>query len=154
MGLFSFLKNAGSKILRDKAEENNSKKEAINKNREKALEHKVLNSGIQVENLEIELQGDQVTVYGHTSSQANREKIILLLGNVQGIAEVDDRISVVNTEAEATFYTVESGDSLSKIAKSHYGDALKYMVIFEANQPLLEDPNKIYPGQVLRIPTI
>lgn len=154
MGLFSFLKNAGSKILRDKAEKNNSKKEAIDKNREKALEHKVLHSGIEVENLDLELQGDQVTVYGHTSSQANREKIILLLGNVQGIAAVDDRISVVNTEAEATFYTVESGDSLSKIAKSHYGDALKYMVIFEANQPLLEDPNKIYPGQVLRIPTI
>ena len=56
--------------------------------------------------------------------------------------------------AESMMYTVQSGDSLSKIAKAHYGDAMKYMVIFEANTPMLKDPNKIYPGQVLRIPTL
>ena len=47
-----------------------------------------------------------------------------------------------------------SGDSLSKIAKEHYGNAMKYPVIFEANKPMLEHPDKIYPGQVLRIPAI
>jgi len=51
-------------------------------------------------------------------------------------------------------YTVKSGDSLSKIAKAHYGDAMKYPVIFEANKPQLTDPDKIYPGQVLRIPPL
>ncbi|MFD0739469.1 LysM peptidoglycan-binding domain-containing protein [Lysobacter koreensis] len=49
-------------------------------------------------------------------------------------------------------YTVEAGDSLSAIAKKVYGDAGKYNKIFEANQPMLKDPDKIYPGQVLRIP--
>jgi len=51
-------------------------------------------------------------------------------------------------------HTVKSGDSLSKIAKEVYGSANKYMVIFEANKPMLSDPNKIYPGQVLRIPKL
>ncbi len=55
---------------------------------------------------------------------------------------------------KATFYTVQSGDSLSKIAKAHYGDAMKYPAIFEANKPMLEHPDKIYPGQVLRIPPL
>ena len=55
-------------------------------------------------------------------------------------------------EAEADFYTVKAGDSLSKIAKEYYGDAMKYPAIFEANKPMLKDPDKIYPGQVLRIP--
>ena len=55
-------------------------------------------------------------------------------------------------ETASTFYTVQKGDSLSKIAKDHYGDASKYPQIFEANKPMLKDPDKIYPGQVLRIP--
>ena len=55
---------------------------------------------------------------------------------------------------KATFYTVQSGDTLSKIAKEHYGDAMKYPVIFEANKPMLEHPDKIYPGQQLRIPPL
>ena len=49
-------------------------------------------------------------------------------------------------------YTVEKGDTLSRIAKEMYGDAGKYPAIFEANKPMLKDPDKIYPGQVLRIP--
>ncbi len=55
-------------------------------------------------------------------------------------------------EPEAKYYTVVKGDTLSKIAKASYGDAMKYPVIFEANKPMLKDPDKIYPGQVLRIP--
>jgi nucleoid-associated protein YgaU len=61
---------------------------------------------------------------------------------------------VAKAEPEATFYTVKRGDTLSGIAKAHYGNAGKYMVIFEANKPMLEDPDKIYPGQVLRIPPL
>ena len=76
------------------------------------------------------------------------------MGNVEGVATVDDRISVVNPEPEAKFYTVKSGDTLSKISKEFYGDAMKYNVIFEANKPMLSHPDKIYPGQVLRIPAL
>ncbi len=52
----------------------------------------------------------------------------------------------------SVFYTVQSGDTLSKIAKAHYGDANAYHAIFEANKPMLKHPDKIFPGQVLRIP--
>ena len=80
--------------------------------------------------------------------------MILALGNVNGVATVVDEIEVVIPEPEAVFYEVKSGDSLSKIAKAHYGNAMKYNVIFEANKPMLKDPNLIYPGQVLRIPPL
>ncbi len=81
-----------------------------------------------------------------------REKVVLVLGNTAGIAQVDDRLEVERKEPEAQFYTVKSGDTLSKIAKQYYGNANKYPTIFEANRPMLQNPDKIYPGQVLRIP--
>ena len=161
MGLFSFLKNAGAKILsRDKTPEvaaapnAEAAKEILRKQQLQLLQGVVGNLGIAVENLEIDLQDDIVTVHGEVESQSDREKIILTLGNVSGIAGVDDRISVSNPTPEAVFYEVKSGDSLSKIAKAHYGDAMKYPQIFEANKPMLEAPNKIYPGQMLRIPPL
>ena len=88
------------------------------------------------------------------ADQSTRERIVLAVGNTQGVARVDDRMEVSAPAPEAVMYTVESGDTLGKIAKEQYGDASKYPVIFEANQPLLKDPNKIYPGQVLRIPPL
>ncbi len=154
MGLFSFLKKAGSSILKNDAEANAEKAEAAKEKRVELLKSIVESTGLEVDNLELEVEGDGVTVYGQVDSQSDKEKIVLVLGNVEGIATVDDRISVVNPEPEAVFYEVQSGDSLSKIAKAHYGDAMKYMMIFEANQPLLKDPNLIYPGQVLRIPPL
>ena len=69
-----------------------------------------------------------------------------------GVAAVKDMMTVDQSAPEATYYTVVSGDNLSKISKANYGDPNKYMEIFEANKPMLSDPNKIYPGQVLRIP--
>lgn len=149
MGLFSFLKNAGSKILSKKAEGKQSEL-----NHEKAENLKNLVKGLQlpIKDFSVDVDGDTAVVYGETDSQADREKVILAVGNVEGIASVDDRISVVTPAPEAEFYTVKSGDSLSKIAKTHYGDSMKYMKIFEANKPMLKDPNLIYPGQVLRIP--
>ena len=102
----------------------------------------------------VKVAGSTVTVSGKVGSQADRERIVLALGNTEGIAQVDDRLEVEATEPEATFYTVQSGDSLSKIAKEQYGNAMKYPVIFEANKPMLTDPDKIYPGQVLRIPPL
>jgi nucleoid-associated protein YgaU len=126
----------------------------VKKQRISDLEQVIKQHDFKVENLSIDLDNDTVTVYGQTESQAEKEKVILSLGNVEGIATVDDRISVLVPEPESKFYEVKSGDSLSKIAKSFYGDAMKYPLIFEANRPMLKDPDKIYPGQVLRIPPI
>ncbi|MCL4152400.1 UNVERIFIED_CONTAM: hypothetical protein GTU68_006840 [Idotea baltica] len=162
MGLFSFLKNAGSKMFGNAEAEAAAKAAAeadaaetaaaMNAQQVNALKSIVNSMNLGIDNLDVELNDDTVVVYGETSSQANREKAILALGNVEGIASVDDRISLV--APPATFYEVKSGDSLSKIAKEHYGDAMKYMTIFEANTPMLSDPNNIYPGQVLRIPAL
>jgi nucleoid-associated protein YgaU len=63
-------------------------------------------------------------------------------------------MSVDQSAPEAVFYTVVKGDTLSRIAKQHYADANKYPAIFEANRPMLTHPDKIYPGQVLRIPPL
>lgn len=91
-------------------------------------------------------------ISGRALDQATREKVVLVVGNSEGIAQVDDRMDVENIEPEAVFHTVERGDTLSKISKEHYGDPNQYPLIFEANKPMLQDPDKIYPGQVLRIP--
>ena len=80
--------------------------------------------------------------------------MILVIGNTVGISGVEDEMEVEIQEPVATFHTVVRGDTLSKIAKNVYGDAMKYSVIFEANKPMLSHPDKIYPGQVLRIPPI
>ncbi|MGB1219374.1 MAG: peptidoglycan-binding protein LysM, partial [Flavobacteriales bacterium] len=87
-------------------------------------------------------------------TQEDKEKVILIVGNTAGIATVDDQMDVVEPKPEARFHTVERGDTLSKIAKEVYGNAMKYPVIFEANKPMLKHPDKIYPGQVLRIPEL
>lgn len=157
MGLFSFLKKAGSNVLSkadDKVEAANNEElqELLKQQKENLLKTTVNTMDLEVENLEIDLNDDVATVYGQVESQSDKERVILAVGNTEGIASVDDRLSVVNPEPESKFYTVQSGDSLSKIAKEFYGDAMKYPVIFEANKPMLSDPNKIYPGQVLRIP--
>ncbi len=157
MGLFSFLKKAGSDIFKskeEKAAEAAAEAAARKQQRLTALRGIVDGLALPISDLELELDDDKVTVYGQTESQADKEKVVLALGNVAGIATVDDRISVVKPAPQAQFYEVKSGDSLSKIAKAHYGDPMKYPVIFEANKPMLKDPNLIYPGQVLRIPAL
>ncbi len=151
MGLFSFIKNAGAKIFnRNKTEVAAAPAELT---REEALKAEVAKLGIAVSGLDIELC-EQVIVKGRTGTSAEREKVILALGNVEGIGCVEDHIDVDNPEPEANFYTVQKGDSLSLISKSQYGDPMKYNAIFEANKPMLSHPDKIYPGQVLRIPAL
>ena len=95
-----------------------------------------------------------MTLQGTASSAEQHEKIILAVGNVRGVSQVDDQMTLEGDAPDPVFYTVERGDTLSGIAKTHYGNAMKYMVIFEANRPLLDDPDRIYPGQVLRIPPL
>ncbi len=95
-----------------------------------------------------------VTVDGVMPDQATKEKVLLCCGNVAGVAAVNDMLTVAASEPEAQWHTVVSGDNLSKIAKKFYGDPNKYPVIFEANKPMLTHPDKIYPGQMLRIPPL
>jgi len=154
MGLFSFLKGAGSNILSKIKGESTTAAVApakIELSKTDALKAEIAKLGLPVQGLDIAL-GEQVIVNGKTLDNATREKVILALGNVEGITSVDDRMEVENAEPEATFYTVQNGDSLSKIAKSQYGNAMAYNAIFEANKPMLTHVDKIYPGQVLRIP--
>lgn len=163
MGLFSFLKNAGAKLI-DKDEKhvnsndalNNMAEEAARRQKEAVLTSLVRGLNSDIEDFSLTFDGEVVTVYGQVDSHADREKIVLRLGNVRGVAAVDDRLSVVapEKEPEATFYEVKRGDSLSKIAKQFYGDPMKYKLIFEANQPMLDNPDVIFPGQTLRIPNL
>ena len=74
------------------------------------------------------------------------------LASIQGAAPAAGATDGHADEDKVTFHKVESGDTLSAISKKVYGDANKYNIIFEANKPMLSDPNKIYPGQMLRIP--
>jgi nucleoid-associated protein YgaU len=99
------------------------------------------------------VDGDTVTVTGEVGSQEEKEKILLAVGNIAGVGNVDDQITVTGPVAKAAvFVTVVKGDTLSAISLRVYGDANKYQKIFDANKPMLKDVNKIYPGQSLRIP--
>ncbi len=166
MGLIDFVKSAGEKIFGgdepkpaaapaaaeapDPAEVKRQRDRRIGLGLVKMVE----NLGLGVEDLSVRVDGSLARVSGKVPTQEIREKIVLVVGNTAGIAQVDDQMEVADPAAEATFYTVKTGDTLSKIAKEHYGDAMKYPVIFEANKPMLTDPNLIYPGQTLRIPPL
>lgn len=160
MGLFDFVKNAGEKIFGKDAPEAKAQVRDVDPakleqlKRTKALQLLLQRYALEVENLKISIDGDTATVSGKCDSQGEREKVVLALGNVAGIAHVDDRLEVVKPEPPAQFHTVVSGDTLGKIAKKFYGKAGEYPRIFEANKPMLSDPDKIYPGQVLRIPAL
>ena len=136
MGLFSFFKNRGKKL---------GAAEAAEAPAPEVLKKEIEDLGLDAEGVEIEVEGDKVMVKGSAADAETQEKIILAVGNVEGVAEVE-------AEAAPVFHTVESGDSLWKIAEKHLGNGSKYPEIFEANKPMLTDPDKIYPGQVLRIP--
>jgi nucleoid-associated protein YgaU len=154
MGLFSFMKNAGAKLFKKK-EAPVAAAAAPTMSEEQmdvqALTNAVNDLGIGISDMHL-IMAKAVGVHGTCDTNADREKIILALGNVEGISTVEDYITVANPEPESKFYTVQKGDTLSKIAKTQYGDPMKYPVIFEANKPMLSHPDKIYPGQNLRIP--
>ena len=118
----------------------------------RGLEQYIGKLGFEIENLDIRVDDGLAQVTGKVKDQETREKIILAVGNVQDIGQVEDDIEVTDDSEESDLHVVQRGDTLSAIAKEHYGDAGKYPVIFEANRPMLTDPDLIYPGQVLRIP--
>jgi nucleoid-associated protein YgaU len=160
MSLTSFIADAGEKLLgatpaASAPAGTKPDAAALNATAGAAIAKYIASQNLSAQNLSVTYDGASktVTVSGVAPDQATKEKIVLSCGNVSSVARVDDQLTVAQAAAPAsTFYEVKSGDSLSKIAKSVYGDANTYMKIFEANQPMLSDPNKIYPGQTLRIP--
>ena len=168
MGLFNFIADAGDKLFGgDTLDEN------------KIREH-IAGLGLKLRPFAVvaHQEDKKVSLIGWAETLQDKEKAIVAAGNIKGVEKVDDRIKVGTPpvrqqaakaeEAPATlddalepdseeqpsshFYTVQSGDTLSKIASEYYGSASKYPLIFEANKPMLTNPDRIYPGQVLRIP--
>lgn len=164
MGLLSFFKDAGEKLFGKgqaqaaqqaaSSDPSPEKIAAANAAASKAIEDYIRAMSLDATGLLVDFDSKSgvVTVRGIAPDQATREKIVLCCGNVAGVASVDDQMTVEIPVDPSRYYTVKSGDSLSKIAKEHYGNAHAYMQIFEANKPMLSHPDKIYPGQTLRIP--
>lgn len=184
MGLFSFLRDVGAKLSGHGG--------AYSVPTPEALSNELKRLGLPADNVSMKVEGDTVHLSGRVPDAEMREKIVLAVGNVEGVGKVDDSGlqggeqtgslagavgGMANLPAGAAstssasgavhaaspqpveqgpggsmFYTVQKGDTLSAIAKKHYGDANAYNSIFEANRPMLEHPDRIYPGQVLRIP--
>ena len=159
MGLMSFIKEAGEKLF-GKGEAQAAAKPAeadmvaSNQDASDAIVDYIRKMNLDAEGLSVAFDGasGEVTVSGMAKDQSTKEKILLCCGNVAGVAKVNDEMSVATPEDEAQYYTVVKGDTLSKIAKEYYGNANAYPKIFEANKPMLSHPDKIYPGQTLRIP--
>jgi nucleoid-associated protein YgaU len=145
MGVFDFIKSVGEKIGISSEDESPKAED---------LKAEVEKHGLEAEGLDVKVEGDTVKVAGAAKSSSIREKIVLALGNTLGISKVEEDIKVDDEEPEATFYTVKKGDTLWAISSEHYGNGAKYEAIFEANKPMLTHPDKIYPGQVLRIPPL
>lgn len=148
MGIFDFLKDAGDDTGADTGDD-----EAM----ERALFSAVRSSAARVRDLSVDFSDGTARLGGEAETQADKEKAVLAAGNHRGVARVDDsglRVLPAARDADVSseFYTVQAGDTLSGIAREKYGDAGAYNRIFEANRPMLEDPDEIYPGQVLRIP--
>ncbi|MEY4909309.1 MAG: peptidoglycan-binding protein LysM [Pseudomonadota bacterium] len=168
MGLMSFIKDAGEKLFGSHNPEKaaaeaataadpaaaQAKLEAANSGAAAAIEKYIGAQGLNVDGLQVAFDGTtcQATVSGCANDQATKEKVLLCCGNVAGVNGVNDLMTVNEPADESRWHTVVRGDTLSGIAKAEYGNANAYMKIFEANKPMLSHPDKIYPGQTLRIP--
>jgi len=166
MGLLSFIKDAGEKLFGSgeaktaqaavQASPTPEAVAALSAAAGTAIAKYIETQGLSIGGLDVGFDAPSatVTVAGTVPDQATKEKVLLCCGNVHGVAAVNDMLIVETPEPESRWHTVVSGDNLSKIAKAFYGDANKYPVIFEANKPMLKHPDKIYPGQLLRIPPL
>jgi len=163
MGMISFIKEAGEKLFGigkaqavEPASATASPEQvaALNKTAGQAIATYITSMGLKIEALDVSFDpvSETVTVAGVAPDQATREKVVLCCGNVASVSKVNDLMTVSSPEPESQMYTVVKGDNLSKISKAFYGTPNKYPQIFEANKPMLTHPDKIYPGQVLRIP--
>jgi len=140
MGLWNFVKNAGKKLV--------GSAEAAEAPAQDELIKEIEGLGLDATGLDIAVEGDKVRVKGKPLSQEIKEKIILAVGNIKGVASVEDDVE----GHDPVFHTVEKGDTLWAISAKTLGKGSRYNEIFEANKPMLTHPDKIYPGQVLRIP--
>lgn len=167
MGLFSFIKEAGEKLFGSKEVEKaaadaasnpavQANLDALNAKAGQAIAVYIETQNLGVTALDVTFDGasGSVTVQGQAPTQEASEKVVLCCGNVGGVVSVNNLLVVVAPADAATYHDVVRGDTLSAIAKTHYGNANKYMLIFEANKPMLSHPDKIYPGQKLRIPAL
>lgn len=162
MSIISFIREAGEKLFSHPAPAAPAATAAappdmaaLNAQAGAAIEKYIGSQNLMADGLDVGYDGatQTVTVSGVAADQATKEKIVLCCGNVAAVAKVNDMLTVASPgEPESTYREVKSGDTLSKISKDAYGDANAYMKIFEANKPMLSSPDKIYPGQVLRIP--
>ncbi len=141
MGLFDFVINQGKKLFGagdDPADKIKQEIEASNPG---------------VKNLDVKFKDGQVQLSGDAITPEAMEKAVLLAGNVQGVEKVSaDQLKAPPQTSQVEYYTIQSGDNLSSIAKKFLGNASAYPKIFEANREVIKDPDKIYPGQKIRIP--
>ena len=163
MSIISFIEQAGEKLFAHAAAPAPAAAAsaaqpdiaALNATAGQAISKYIASQNLTAQGLAVTYDGatQTVTVAGVAPDQATKEKIVLCCGNVAAVSKVDDQMTVAAAPTPpATYVTVKAGDTLSKIAKDAYGNANAYMQIFEANKPMLSDPDRIYPGQVLRIP--
>ncbi len=150
MGIFDFVKSVGKKLGIGDDEEAPAAGE---------LKKELDSHGLGTDKVEVEVQGDKVVLKGDVADQSIFEKAVIAVGNTLGISKVETtelKVAAAAPAKEPVFYTVRKGDNLWKIAEAQYGKGKgpKYTLIFEANKPMLTHPDKIYPGQVLRIPDL
>lgn len=150
MSFFDFIKSAGKKLgIGDDDEAPEAE----------AVEQELASHKLGTDDVKVAVKGDTIVLEGTVEDQTVFEKAIVAVGNTLGIAKVEAselKVKDAPSAPEPTFHTVEKGDNLWKVAEAAYGKGKggKYTVIFEANKPMLKDPDLIYPGQVLRIPPL
>jgi len=167
LSIFKFVTDAGEKLGgkvydmlnddEDIAKPETISGEKLDRIRETAIKHRVGKlEGVLVQDFKAQVSGDSAVISGKVADQASCDKITMAAGNQIGITSVDCQIEVMTPPAPeapaAIYYEVKSGDTLGKIAKEFLGSSGKYMEIFEANTPMLTDPNKIFVGQTIIIP--
>ena len=143
MGLFDFAKDIGKKIFGNNDDAGEKLKQHIEED----------NPGVS--DLEIKVDGDTAIIKGEADSPEAMEKAVLMVGNAMGISNVEaSELDYPETETviESQFYIIKEGDTLWGIAKAFYGNGAKHELIFAANREVIKDPDKIFPGQKIRIP--
>jgi len=140
--MFEFIKEIGKKLFSSKEEAPAKIKEHIESD----------NPGVEGIDVQIDDEGN-VKLSGKAKDEAALQKAALMAGNVEGVAKVDASEVVVEEKQEVRveIYEIQKGDSLWKIAQKFYGDGNKWKKIFEDNKEVIKDPDKIYPGQKIRI---
>ncbi len=145
MGLLDFARDVGRQIFDTDAEAADNIKQHL----------EIQMTGIK--NIDVKFDDGVATICGDCDNQKIKDQAILIAGNVKGVEKIiADGLNAPEPAAEIVsmdaFYEIKSGDTLGKIAKEYYGKASQYTRIFDANREIISDPNKIYPGQKIRIP--